>query len=111
MSAQELVAILLLALGAWMLWTSLKAREAAIDASCAACRAEGYLFLDDTVGIETVGAVRDDQGHLSIRRVYGFEYSDTGNNRLRGSVTVVGSRVVTLNLAPRPVPKTPPAWY
>ena len=56
MSAQELVAILVLALGTWMLWTSLKAREAAIDASCAACRAEGYLFLDDTVGIEAVGA-------------------------------------------------------
>jgi len=111
MSAQELVAILVLALGTWMLWTSLKAREAAIDASCAACRAEGYLFLDDTVGIEAVGAVLDDQGHLSIRRVYGFEYSDTGNNRLRGSVTLIGTRVVTLNLAPRPIPKTPTSWY
>jgi hypothetical protein len=111
MSAQELVAILVLALGTWMLWTSLKAREAAIDASCAACRAEGYLFLDDTVGIEAVRAVRDDQGHLSIRRVYGFEYSDTGNNRLRGSVTLIGTRVVTLNLAPRPIPKTPTSWY
>ena len=110
MSGQELVAILLLALGAWMLWASLKAREAAVEASRAACQAEGFLFLDDTVAIESVGVMRDDEGHLTIRRVYGFEYSDNGNNRCRGSVMVVGSRVVTLHLAPRPAPQTP-TWY
>jgi hypothetical protein len=112
MSPQELVTLLLLALGGWMLWASLRAREAAVDASRRACQAEGFLFLDDTVAIESVGAMRDDEGHLTIRRVYGFEYSDNGNNRRRGSVTVIGSRVATIHLAPRPAPEAPPpTWY
>lgn len=102
--------MLLFALGGWLLWASLKAREAAVDASRAACRAEGFLFLDDTVAIESVWAVRDDEGQVKIRRVYGFEYSDNGNNRRRGSVTVIGSRVAALHLAPRPAPETP-TWY
>ena len=110
MSAQELFTILLLALGGWTLWASLRAREAAVDASRTACQAEGYLFLDDTVAIESLWAVRDDSGHLKIRRVYGFEYSQTGNDRHRGRVIVIGSRVVALELAPRSAPETR-IWY
>jgi hypothetical protein len=107
MSLQEFIALLLLALAGWMLWASLRARETAVEASRAACQAEGYLFLDDTVAIESVGATRDDEGQLTIRRVYGFEYSDTGNNRRRASVTVIGRRVVALHLPPRAPPTTP----
>lgn len=110
MSPPELVTLMLLAMGGWILWVSLKAREAAVDASRAACQAEGFLFLDETVAIESVWAVRDDEGHLRIRRVYGFEYSDTGNNRRKGHVTVIGSRVVTLRLAPPHAPETP-MWF
>jgi hypothetical protein len=106
----ELATVLLFALAGWLLWASLKAREAAIDASRAACQAEGFLFLDDTVSIESLGTARDQEGHLAIRRVYGFEYSDTGNNRRRGSVVVVGSRVVALQLEPRSAPQVP-SWY
>jgi hypothetical protein len=110
MSAQELVALLLLALGGWALWASLRAREAAVDASRTACQAEGYLFLDDTVAIESLWTVRDDDGHLKIRRVYGFEYSQTGNDRCRGRVIVIGSRVAALELAPRSTPEIR-IWY
>ena len=110
MSPQELIALLLLLAGGWILWASLKAREAAVEAGRAACRAEELLFLDDTVAIESVWPVRDDEGHLRIRRVYAFEYSDTGNNRRKGTVTLIGSTVVTLYLAPRPAPETQ-MWY
>ena len=110
MSAQELVTVLLMALGGWMLWTSLRAREAAVAASRTACQAEGYLFLDDTVAIASVWTVRDDSGHLKIRRVYGFEYSETGNDRHRGRVIVIGSRVAALELTPRAGSETR-IWY
>jgi hypothetical protein len=110
MSAQELVTLLLLASGGWMLWASLKAREAAVAASRAACQAEGYLFLDDTVAIESVWPVRDDIGQLKIRRVYGFEYSETGNDRHRGRAIVIGSRVAALELAPGAASQTR-IWY
>jgi hypothetical protein len=110
MSTQELIALLLLALGGWALWASLKAREAAVAASRAACQNEGYQFLDDTVAIESVWPVRDDMGQLKIRRVYGFEYSETGNDRHRGSAILIGSRVAALELAPRPTSVTR-IWY
>jgi hypothetical protein len=35
-----------------------------------------------------------------LRRIYHFEFSDTGNNRLDGSVTLVGRTVQALYLEP-----------
>ena len=95
-STAEILSMLLLGVGVWFVLGSLKAREAAVDASRAACKAEGLLFLDDTVAIESTRPVRDSEGRLRLRRVYGFEYSDTGNNRRKGSVTIMGDAVVTI---------------
>jgi hypothetical protein len=97
----ETVGLLLLAAIAWLIWDSLRAREAAVAASRAACTAEQYLFLDDTVAIESVRPVRDDDGTVRLRRIYGFEYSDTGNSRCKGSVILVGERVVLLRIETR----------
>ena len=110
MSLQEFLALLaLLGIGC-IVWFSLMAREAAVEAGRAACNAEGLQFLDDTVAIESVRPVRDEEGRLRLRRVYGFEYSDTGNNRRHGAVTMIGSQVVTLYLAARSEPQRQ-MWY
>ena len=96
-----LVALLLLAL----LWfDSLQAREVAVRAARRACEAEGLLFLDDTVGISSVKPARDDEGRLKLQRAYEFEYSDTGNNRIHGSVVMLGKRVTLLNVGLLVVP-------
>lgn len=93
-----LIVILLLGL----LWfDSLQAREAAVRAARAACEAEGLLFLDDTVGIASLKPARDDEGRLKLQRAYDFEYSDTGDNRIRGSVVMLGHRVMLLNVGLR----------
>ena len=44
---------------------------------------------------------RDDIGRLRLQRVYGFEYSDTGDNRREGSVTLLGQDVVLVRLRAR----------
>jgi hypothetical protein len=93
MGLPELLGLLLLAAGGWLFWDSLKAREAANAAIRAACKAEGLLFLDDTVGLESLWPVRDDEGRLRLRRSYGFEYSDTGDNRRKATVTLVDDEV------------------
>ncbi len=94
---------LLLALGAlvWLWLDSLKAREAAMRAARAACSGEGLMLLDDTVAIRTIKPVRDDNGRMAVQRAYDFEFSDTGNNRLKGSVVMIGHRVVILNVGLR----------
>lgn len=103
--------LILLLIGAtvWLWLDSLKAREIGVKAAQAACAGEGLLFLDDTVAIHSLKPVRDDDGRLRLRRVYTFEYSDTGDNRRSGMVTLLGQRVELLHVLPRLyiVPKAP----
>jgi hypothetical protein len=94
----EILGLALLAAIAWLIWDSLKAREAAVAASREACAAEQLQFLDDTVMIQSIRPVRNDEGKLRLRRVYGFEYSESGDSRRKGSIVLVGDRVIVLNL-------------
>ena len=100
----EVFGILLLAGIAWLWLDSLKAREAAIHAAREVCAAEGLLLLDDTVAICGLKPARDEEGRLKLQRAYDFEYSDTGNNRLKGSVVLRGRRVVIINVGIRIAP-------
>lgn len=97
----ELGGLVLLSLLAWLWMDSLKVREIAVRNAREACAAEGLLFLDDTVGISSLKLARDDEGRAHLQRAYDFEYSDTGNNRLKGSVVMLGQRVLLLNVGLR----------
>lgn len=103
MSVFELIGFALLAALVWVWLDTLKAREACLRESRAACAADGLQLLDDTVAVSSVRPARDEEGRLRLKRVYRFEYSDTGNNRRQGAVTLIGDRVVTLYLGPRVV--------
>jgi hypothetical protein len=105
MTLIELIALLAAVALAWLVWTSLQAREAANVAMRAACKAEGLLFLDDTVGLQSMRPVRDAEGRMALRRVYGFEYSDDGDNRRKGSVALLGDRVIMVDVGLRAVPE------
>lgn len=94
----EVIAILLLAAIAWLWLDSLQAREAAIRAAREICAAEGLLLLDDTVAINGLKLARDEDGRVKIQRAYDFEYSDTGNNRLKGSLVLRGRQLVVINV-------------
>lgn len=96
---------LFIALG-WLWWDSMQAREAAVAAARGACEAESLQFLDDTVGIASLKPARNSDGRLLLQRVYDFEFSDTGDNRIRGSVVTLGRRVILLNIMP-PRPPAP----
>ena len=105
MPGVEILSLLIFAAIAWLWLDSLKAREVAVRAARAACTAEGLLLLDDTVAIANLKPVRDDDGHVKLQRAYEFEYSDTGNNRLKGSVVLLGHRVTLLNVGLRLPPE------
>jgi hypothetical protein len=93
----------LLAMG-WLWLDSLRARDAAILAARAACSSEGFQLLDDTVAISSLKPSRDEDRNLVLRRTYAFEYSDTGDNRRRGSIVLIGHRVLLLNIGRRAAP-------
>ena len=95
----ELFALAALLATGWLWWDSMQAREAAVAAARAACEAEGLQFLDDTVGIASIKPARNADGRLLLQRAYDFEFSDTGDNRVRGGVVMLGRRVVLLNIS------------
>ena len=98
----EAAAILVLAL-ALLFWAdSLRARERALAAGRAACQRYGVQLLDETVAASALRLARDGDGRLRIRRVFAFEFSDTGNNRRHGSVVILGAEVQDLELEPYP---------
>ncbi|MBI3524858.1 MAG: DUF3301 domain-containing protein [Betaproteobacteria bacterium] len=101
MSIFEILGLTLLGAGAWLWLDSLKTREIAVSTGRSVCAAEGLQFLDESVAIESLWPARDGEGSLKLRRVYSFEYSDTGNNRCKGSVTLIGQQVVTFYVGPR----------
>lgn len=109
MSALEILLLLALPALAWLWLDSLKAREAGIRAAERACAEDDLQLLDDTVVFRSLRPARDDEGRLRLRRIYDFEFSDTGNNRRAGSVALLGQEVEWLSLRPQLylVPKAP----
>lgn len=90
--------VAILAIG-WWWFDGLKAREAAVSAARAACETEGCLLLDWTVSMTASKLVRNARGRMQLQRAYEFEYTNTGDNRLTGSIVMLGREVVLLNLA------------
>lgn len=97
---KEVLALAVLIMVGWFWFDSLRARESAVRAARLACQADGVQLLDDTVALDALGLRRGDDGKPMLRRIYRFEFSDTGNNRLDGSVTLLGDGVQALYLAP-----------
>ena len=97
----EIVCIILFGALVWFWLESLMVREAAIRAARTACEAEGLILLDYTVAISAMKPARDERGRLKLQRSYDFEYSDTGDNRLKGSVVLMGRRVLLFNVGLR----------
>lgn len=97
----ESISIVVLAALAWLWFDSTRVREIAIAEARRACDREGFQFLDETVAISSLKPMRDDDGRLSLRRSYSFEYSDTGNNRRPGSIVLLGQEVLLINVGLR----------
>ncbi len=96
----EAAALIAIAAGALLWVDSLRARERAVAAGRAACERYGLQFLDDTVAFARMRFGRDDEGRLKPRRTYVFEFSDTGNNRRRGAIVMLGSQLQDVQLEP-----------
>jgi hypothetical protein len=96
----EWVVLLMLGSAGWFWLDSMKAREAALDASRATCLRDGLQLLDDTVALAKLRPTRTATGRVALRRVYVFEFTDTGDNRRQGSVVLTGNRADGVELEP-----------
>lgn len=96
----EIALLVVAALAGWLVFDTLRAREAAVAVAKAACRQHGVQFLDDTVRRLRTRLVRHGEGHAALRRIFAFEFSEDGVSRRGGSVTVLGAEVESVQLEP-----------
>jgi hypothetical protein len=74
------------------IWVGImRAREKAVHHAKRICAAEAVQLLDFTVALEKISFGRDSHGRAALRRIYHFEFSDTGNNRREGRVVLLGN--------------------
>jgi hypothetical protein len=92
--------LLLLAALVWFWIDTMRALDAARNAGKLACKKYDVQFLDDAVSGIALALVRDDLGHLALRRTYRFEFSETGNSRLEGRLTLLGTKVESVIMEP-----------
>ncbi len=92
-------------LGGWWVLGALAARERVLAAARRACDDVGVQLLDETVSVVRLGAGRDRDGRLRLRRVYRFEVSARGNDRRAGVAACLGERLeyVRVDLPEGPV--------
>ena len=74
----EISVLALFLFGGWFWVDSMRVREVALEAGRRACAAEGVQFLDWTVAVVKIRIARSVDGRLRLRRIYEFEFSDTG---------------------------------
>ena len=89
----------LAALG-WFWVDSLHALEVARNAGRHVCQNANLQFLDDTVARTSIQLVRDKSGRRALRRTYRFEFSETGDSRLEGQLTLVGNLLESVTMEP-----------
>lgn len=93
------ILIALLGIG-WFWFESHRVLDLARAAARQFCAAQGVQLLDDTVASTAMRLERNSRGQLVIARTYRFEFSDTGDNRLIGSLVMLGREVGPMHLPP-----------
>jgi hypothetical protein len=95
---------LLLLLAGFQFWqNALRARDLARALGRELCESARVQLLDQTVALRRLRLVWIPARGPHLRRDYGFEFSTDGQDRQRGSLSVLGGRLLAHNLA-LPVP-------
>ena len=101
MSWFEIISVAILGALFWLWFDSTRVHEIAVARARSQCHVDEVQFLDDTVSLAAIKPSRDEEGRLTLKRSYTFEYSDTGNDRWAGSIVMLGREVQSLYVRPR----------
>jgi hypothetical protein len=92
---------------AWW-WHAHGLREHALNLVKQHCSKVDVELLDGNVALRRLALLPDARGRKRLARVYGFEFTVTGEQRHIGSITLFGKHVGHIELAPHPF-REPPA--
>jgi len=97
------VFLLLAGVAAWF-WHAHGIRERALLAVQQHCKKMDIELLDGNVAFRRMALVRDARGHRRLARVYGFEFTVTGEQRHQGSIRMFGTRAGAIETDAHPFP-------
>ncbi len=95
--------LLLCALGGW-LWHGHGLRERALAQVLRHCSKADVQLLDDAVAFRRFAWIADARGRRRFARVYGFEFTVTGEQRHSGTVVMFGAHLGRIELEAHPSP-------
>ena len=96
-----LLLILFCAACAW-LWRGHGIRERALLLARQHCAKLDIELLDGNVAFRRLALLRDSRGRRRVARIYDFEFTVTGEQRLNGSIRMYGRHFGAIELAPYP---------
>ena len=99
--ADLFIVLLFASAGAW-LWRGHGIRERALALVRRHCEKMDVLLLDDNVALRRLSLLRDAHGQRRLARVYGFEFTVTGEQRHVGSISMFGQHLGQIELAAHP---------
>ena len=73
-------------------WWTFQARELVDGLVGELCRELGLQRLDEAVSLERIRLVRGEGGAIALERLYGFEFSQVGDDRRHGRVCLLNRR-------------------
>ena len=82
----------------WLLLDTASARDAARAHAGRYCRDVGVQLLDQTVALNRTRVVRKPGGAFWLERSFRFEFSESGNERCAGHITMLGRQAVRIVL-------------
>jgi hypothetical protein len=102
----DLFVLLMLVAGAAWLWRGHGIRERALARVRQYCAEQDVQLLDDNVALRRLALIADARGRRRLARVYAFEFTVTGMQRLNGSISMFGERPGPIRLDAHPLPES-----
>ncbi|WP_437879921.1 DUF3301 domain-containing protein [Pseudomonas sp. LRF_L74] len=87
---------------AW-LWRGHGIRERALELAKQQCKKLDVELLDGAVALQRLGIERDARGRRRLARLYAFEFTVTGEQRLTGQLSMFGRQLGRIELDAFPI--------
>ena len=96
----EISLMIALASGVWFWFDSIAARETAIRLGRDLAERCGLQMLDETVACSRLRLGRNRRGRVQLMRIYDFEVSASGSDRLSCQLVLLGSELQSWHIPP-----------
>ncbi len=96
----ELILLLCLLLAAWFWQDSIAKREIAIAFGRELASRYQLQLLDETVACHQIRFSRDNRGHAQLSRLYAFEVTANGAERMDCNLQLLGKQLQTWHIPP-----------